>query len=203
MNKIWHCKIGEATPDAVPQGADNPMRKAVAKAYREITGQDADFIFSGWGGELTEPERAVVENRLPSEDHYKQWHEARAMNEELIVQIARDIAEALGDNFNYAFASKAEWIAQRGDTPGGFRDVNQPYEPDYIDAAIAAIAAMQPHIAAEREDAARRALEAAAADVEEWFPCGKIDEPKHAAGRAMRNSIRAIDPAQFREAGNG
>jgi hypothetical protein len=41
------------------------MRQAVEKAYRELTGEDPEFIFSGWGGRLDESERAVVEDRLP------------------------------------------------------------------------------------------------------------------------------------------
>jgi hypothetical protein len=61
--KIWSCKIGETA--SVPSGADLPMREAVARAYEEITGESPVFIFSGWGAELTEPERAVVENREP------------------------------------------------------------------------------------------------------------------------------------------
>lgn len=63
--KIWDCKIGECDDSLLPPGADGPMREAVARAYREITGLEPGFIFSGWGGELTEGERAVVENRLP------------------------------------------------------------------------------------------------------------------------------------------
>lgn len=62
--KIWECKIGEV--DSVAGGADYPMRQAVAAAYREITGAEPVFIFSGWGALLTEAERAVVENRLPA-----------------------------------------------------------------------------------------------------------------------------------------
>ncbi len=61
---IWYCKIGE-TKGKLPMGSDAPMRMAVRKAYGEITGGEPSFIFSGWGAELTEPERAVVENRLP------------------------------------------------------------------------------------------------------------------------------------------
>src|SRR5574343_587163 len=57
--KIWECKIGEV--DSVAGGADYPMRQAVAAAYREITGAEPVFIFSGWGALLTEAERAVVE----------------------------------------------------------------------------------------------------------------------------------------------
>lgn len=62
--KIWACKIGEIADKVLPPGSDWPMRDAVQKAYRELTGEDNKFCFSGWGGELTEPERAVVENRL-------------------------------------------------------------------------------------------------------------------------------------------
>lgn len=64
MAEIWFCKIGE-TVASLPHGADFPMRRAIEAAYREITGEAPAFIFSGWGGELTESERAVVENRLP------------------------------------------------------------------------------------------------------------------------------------------
>jgi len=63
--KIWFCKIGETEPENVRSGGDSPMRVAVAQAYREITGKEPTFCFSGWAGQLTEPERAAVENRLP------------------------------------------------------------------------------------------------------------------------------------------
>ncbi len=42
------------------------MREAVRDAFILVTGAPADFLFSGWGGELTESEKAVVENRLPN-----------------------------------------------------------------------------------------------------------------------------------------
>ena len=74
--KIWSCKIGECA--SVPEGADHPMRKAIERAYEEITGEKPVFIFSGWGAELTEPERAVVENRPPSDEHYRKWQEENA-----------------------------------------------------------------------------------------------------------------------------
>lgn len=59
--KIWTCKIGATTEAELPYGADWPMREAVARAFREITGREAEFCFSGWAGELTEAELAVVE----------------------------------------------------------------------------------------------------------------------------------------------
>ena len=63
--KIWSCKIGEVDSKDVPNGADFPMRVAIAEAYRNVTGKEPLFIFSGWAGELTETERAVVEDREP------------------------------------------------------------------------------------------------------------------------------------------
>lgn len=62
--KVWSCKIGET--DSVPKGGDFPMREAVSRAYLELTGEEPAFLFSGWGAELTESERAVVEDRLPA-----------------------------------------------------------------------------------------------------------------------------------------
>lgn len=62
--RIWECKVG-GQADFFESGADSPMRRAVAKAFREITGRDPEFTFSGWSAQLTEAERAVVENRMP------------------------------------------------------------------------------------------------------------------------------------------
>lgn len=63
--KIWSCKIGEVDGKKLPRGCDFPMRQAVEKAYREITGEDPIFIFSGWDAELTESEREVVNEHSP------------------------------------------------------------------------------------------------------------------------------------------
>lgn len=64
---IWECKIGIIDDGSVnlPPACDVPMREAVQRAYLEITGREAEFTFSGWSAELTEPELAVVEDRLP------------------------------------------------------------------------------------------------------------------------------------------
>lgn len=58
--KIWECKIGEVDELHVPKGGDQPMRQAVRKAYRELTGEEPTFIFSGWGAKLTDIERDTV-----------------------------------------------------------------------------------------------------------------------------------------------
>lgn len=71
--KVWSCKIGECEPADLPDGADLPMRSAVERAYHEITGKSAAFNFSGWGANLDEVERAVVENRPPAGEAYAAW----------------------------------------------------------------------------------------------------------------------------------
>ncbi len=63
--QIWECKIGEVDESKLPSGSDYPMRQAIAKAYREITGQFPEFLFSGWGAELNECQRSIVEEVKP------------------------------------------------------------------------------------------------------------------------------------------
>lgn len=58
--KIWTCKIGEVCDHKLPPGSDLPMRQAIKKAYYELTGEWPEFVFSGWGGELTDVEREVA-----------------------------------------------------------------------------------------------------------------------------------------------
>ena len=62
--RIWTCKIGGMTPHVLSP-ADPAMRDAVNMMFKILTGVEAEFTFSGWGGELTEGERAVIEDRLP------------------------------------------------------------------------------------------------------------------------------------------
>lgn len=59
---IWACKIGPADRATLPHGADLPMRQAVQRAYKELTGAEPEFIFSGWAAELTAGEAEVVED---------------------------------------------------------------------------------------------------------------------------------------------
>jgi hypothetical protein len=61
---------------------------------------------------------------------------------DMIERVARAIAFANGDNFSDAFKSKSRWIAKRGESGGRFRDVNEPFQSDYIDMACAAINAL-------------------------------------------------------------
>lgn len=69
--KIWQCKIGEIQDAALharyPNGADSPMRHAIRAAYVALTGQEPQFIFSGWAAKLTDGERDCV-NDVPIDE---------------------------------------------------------------------------------------------------------------------------------------
>ncbi|AXU20385.1 hypothetical protein C7W88_17045 [Novosphingobium sp. THN1] len=67
-------------------------------------------------------------------------------------KIARTIASALGDNFSDAFKNKQRWIAKRGMSGGRFRDINEPFQHDYLDAADAVIALLTPTPQEARHD---------------------------------------------------
>lgn len=56
---VWLCKIGVPRRLDLPEGMDNPMRKAVKAAFEDITCMTG-FCFSGWGGSLTIAEQVVV-----------------------------------------------------------------------------------------------------------------------------------------------
>jgi hypothetical protein len=62
-NTVWECKIGCSKLIDLPNGVDFPMRQAIREAFFKITGENADFIFSGWGAELTQSEQNVVDNK--------------------------------------------------------------------------------------------------------------------------------------------
>lgn len=57
--------------------------------------------------------------------------------------IARTIARELGDDFDHAFISKSDWNAARGMSGDRFRDINEPFQGDYICAAAAVLRALQ------------------------------------------------------------
>ena len=61
---IWACRIGGLT-GILPHGIDLQMRQAVERAFKEVTGVEPQFLFSGWGAELDEFERAVINEDEP------------------------------------------------------------------------------------------------------------------------------------------
>lgn len=60
---IWECKIGlkKGTIVQMPGGSDSPMRDAVEAMFKQLTGLEADFNFSGWGAELNEIQQEIVD----------------------------------------------------------------------------------------------------------------------------------------------
>lgn len=65
---------------------------------------------------------------------------------DMIEDMSRAIASALGDDYDNAFGDKSEWNEARGQKGGRFRDINEPFWRDYDEAAQAAYAAMMQHL---------------------------------------------------------
>lgn len=97
MSRIWTCKIGTSKNVELPLGADSPMRDAVMDAFKALTGEDAEFAFTGWGGKLDEGELAIVENRLP-EIQTKMAAAVDAFNEAYGPALNEAYIESHGDN---------------------------------------------------------------------------------------------------------
>lgn len=68
-----------------------------------------------------------------------------------VENVARGIATALGDDFDHAFKTRAEWKAAMGDRGGRMRDINEPFQADYLEAARAALEAAKVFSPAMRE----------------------------------------------------
>lgn len=47
--EYWECIIGPVDSSKVPPGGDFPIRAAVWNAFRELTGEEAEDCWSGWG----------------------------------------------------------------------------------------------------------------------------------------------------------
>lgn len=60
---VWECAIGGRKPIIIPPGGDLPMRNAVEAAFREVTGQDAEWTYSGWGRKFTEKAMKLAPQR--------------------------------------------------------------------------------------------------------------------------------------------
>lgn len=57
---VLHCKIGVKDNVELPDGADNRMRNNVAALFSCLFRKDAEFSFSGCGGNLSEAELATL-----------------------------------------------------------------------------------------------------------------------------------------------
>lgn len=67
----WECKIGFPEGVEIPPGADSPMREAVQKAFKELTGLDCSNLFSGWGAKFTPAELHVIDpDKYPAPEPY-------------------------------------------------------------------------------------------------------------------------------------
>jgi hypothetical protein len=65
---VWQCTIGVLGDHPLPKGADEPMRLAIQRVFREVTGRESEFIFSGWNAVISPVQLAVIEDRDPEPD---------------------------------------------------------------------------------------------------------------------------------------
>jgi len=61
--QVWECKIVIPFDSKLPDGFDQPPRRAAIEAV-ERKGIKVLECFSGWGGELTDIENDITENGL-------------------------------------------------------------------------------------------------------------------------------------------
>ena len=99
--KIWRCKIGDVENSLLADGADEPMREAVIKAYKKLTGRTHEFCLSGWGSQLSTDERTASRliERLKKELREQEDRAERAENEATIMAgdatVLRDISRVV------------------------------------------------------------------------------------------------------------
>ena len=75
----------------------------------------------------------------------------------VVKRMARAIADMIMDGYDNAQVTKSEWIETHGEKGGRYRDINEPFQSDYDEAAQAALSVILAEIEAERaEDEARR-----------------------------------------------
>lgn len=60
LGAVWDCQIGGIDRKALRPGSDAPLRQAVEAAFLDLTGKEAEFCFSGWGGKLTAVQLNIV-----------------------------------------------------------------------------------------------------------------------------------------------
>lgn len=73
--RVWTCKlvVEESDDKLLPMGCDLPPRQAAIAAVERL-GFEVLSMFSGWGGNLTEVERQIVEERSGTDGFYLAGH---------------------------------------------------------------------------------------------------------------------------------
>lgn len=120
------------------------------------------------------------------------------MNKKLIEIMARAIAEGQGDDFDHAHRDKPHWIETRGESGGRYRDINEPRQPDFLDAAEAALTAITTagyEIVTSPEGKARKsaeALEQKIREITEMRERGMLDTEIAAARGVTQSAITSF-----------
>lgn len=67
--------------------------------------------------------------------------EAMTFSQRAVEAAAMAAAQVRGDDFDNIPKDKSEWTEQRGHFGGRFRDVNEPFQPEYVEMAEACLTA--------------------------------------------------------------
>jgi len=105
------------------------MRRAVERAFFDLTGQEAQACFSGWGEEFAEPARAVIENRMPVEEETPVRADIHAAALDLLAKRDAELARMTAENDLWRRNHKVIQDAIRQAFPVGppFELPNWPY----------------------------------------------------------------------------
>ncbi|USL89981.1 hypothetical protein [Vibrio phage vB_VpaS_CHI] len=60
---VWECKLVIPEDTELPNGADNPFRKAVLQVAKDLD-LPVEGCLSGWGGSLTRSERDAMPSKF-------------------------------------------------------------------------------------------------------------------------------------------
>ncbi len=119
----------------------------------------------------------------------------------LVEAVARQIAQANGDDFDALPLGKAEWTHARGQFGGRFRDINEPTKADYLEMGEAALAAIP--ASGEWWIAPAEATESMQADgrdaIEPWLPQGRIAKPATDQWQIAREVYAAMRDAHLKD----
>lgn len=126
--RYWMCIIGIASYEELPDGADQPLRRAVIGAYNKMLKRDHNDCWSGWG--LTPQQKALIDNvwngtgisiRAKIDDKWQavDISDARLSNEDLVKWLrSRGGHNPLAENVVGILLGRGEGLAHTIIRPG-------------------------------------------------------------------------------------
>lgn len=166
----WACKIGIPEGVSVPMGGDSPMREAVAKAFKLLTGEDATAIFSGWGASFTREEMAVIRN-----EEFEPFYAPAALPAAHITD-PYALRMLLRESYQHNARIEQELTDLRHARLRRFNDdecwIYQPGDDNYLGGLVCPVVISAQNFRAAVEEQAKYAL------LSDWFLPGGLTEAK-------------------------